>query len=94
MGRKRGSVKAYYHLAIRQGKQASRVQLITFDSGAEKRAQAHAMQVRGTVMPVKAVYSVMNPDSVEALGPGFIVVKRRPKYNLVVNASFLYAEIE
>ena len=45
-------------------------------------------------MPVKAVYSVMSPDSVEALGPGFIVVKRRPKYNLVVNASFLYAEVE
>ena len=87
-------MKAYYHLAIRQGKQASRVQLITFDSGAEKRAQAHAMQVMATVMPAKAVYSVMNPKLVEALGPGFIVVKRRPKYNLVVNASFLYAEIE
>ena len=94
MVRKMGSVKARYHLGIRQGKQVSHVGLITFDAGAEKRAEAYAMRVRGTVMAVKEVYSVMNPDSVEALGPGFIVVKRRPKYNLVVNASFLYAEVE
>ena len=94
MGRQVRTVKAYFHLVFRQGKQVSRVGLIAFGSGAEERGQDYAMQGRGTVMPVKAVYRVMNPDSVEALGPGFIVVKRRPKYNLVVNASFLYAEIE
>ncbi len=87
-------VKAYYHLVIKRGKQVTRVPLITFGARAEKRAQSYAALVRGAVMPVKAVYSVINPEKVEELGPGFIVVNRTPKHNLVVNASFYYAEIE
>ncbi len=87
-------MKSYYYLTRIGGKQVTRCQLITFGYGAQQDAQAYAMRVGGIVIPVKSVYRVMNPDKVEDLGPGFIVAYRRPKYNLVVNASFYYAEVE
>ena len=87
-------VNAHTHLVLKRGKQVTRVRLIAFGTGAEKRAQSYAALVGGAVMPVEAIYSVMNPEMVEELGPGFIVVNRTPKYNLVVNSSFYYAEVK
>ena len=87
-------MKAISYLRNKLGKQATPVRLITFGARAYKRAERFASTIGGMIFPVKQVHRVFDTNYTETLGPGFVVSKRRPKYNWVADVSFYYAEIE
>lgn len=70
--------KALSYLRIVRGKQVSPCGLITFGDGARGRAESYAQRNRGQVFSAKAAYTIMNPNYIANLGPGYIVSKRLP----------------